>query len=102
MPDQIVDNLKTVLDAGKDIGRADKLGQAYEIEPGGIPFLMRANGEPLNAEPYLAAPVFKRAAVDLHDADSFVGYVNRFKDGGSLIFANLPARKFEAVLDFHG
>jgi uncharacterized protein YfdQ (DUF2303 family) len=43
-----------------------------------------------------------RAVVKVDDAASFLNYVNRYKDGDSVVFANLTGRSFEAVIDYHG
>ena len=51
---------------------------------------------------YLPRPLRIEQAVTLHDADSFIGYVNEYaKEGVSLIFFNGEAEEFVAILDYH-
>lgn len=102
MADPIIDNVKTILDAGKAIAGLQSAGKVQRAVEGGYPYIVSQAGEAKGVEHLLLAPVAKRAGVTVHDAASFVAYVNRFKDGGSLVFADLGNRKFEAVLDFHG
>ena len=53
-------------------------------------------------EEYLPRPLRIEQSVDLHDADSFIGYVNEFgKEGVSLIFFDGESEQFVAILDYH-
>jgi len=54
-----------------------------------------------NTESLLETPNRIRENVKLTRAESFWGYVNDFKNDGSLIFANAATRTFIAVLDYH-
>lgn len=54
-----------------------------------------------STEQYHEQPNRIRESVKLTRAESFWGYVNDFKNDGSLIFANVAARTFTAVLDYH-
>lgn len=101
MGEIVVDNLKTVLDAGVQLGKAATAGDIRKGE-GGIPFVVTSAGQLQAVEYLLINPTSKRAVTALHDADSFVGYVNRFKDAGTVVFADIDNRKFECVMDFHG
>lgn len=95
-----VDNIATAIEAGRRI-RALELSGNVQTFADGKPFLVHPNGTLLDMEPWLKAPVEIRASVALAEAASFVTYVNRFKDLGTVVFADLPGRKFEAVLDYH-
>lgn len=94
------DNIKTALDAGELLGKLKGLGDVKLI--GTRPFLLVPGGFELKPmESALLAPLEKRAKVALNDAASFISYVNRFKEPGAVIFADLLGRAFTAVLDYH-
>ncbi len=48
-----------------------------------------------------AAPQRRKGTVIAHDLPSFIEATNRDSDGGSVIFADAPARKLTAILDWH-
>lgn len=102
MAEQTPDNVRTILDAGKAIAGLQSAGKVQRVHEGAFPYIVNNAGEVKGIEAFMLAPVMKRAAVTLHDAASFIAYVNRFKDPGSVVFADLANRKFEGVLDFHG
>lgn len=54
-------------------------------------------------DPYLAEPRFRGGSAMLLDLDSFIEHTNRFKDDGSVVFAdnNRLAPSLTAVLDYH-
>ncbi len=94
--------IESALEAGKNIGELRANGKVHQVETNGLPFLLLAEGvkfEPV--EKHLLAPLQVRSAVRLDDPLSFVGYVNRYKNRDSVVFADLVARKFEAVIDYH-
>lgn len=99
-----IDNVKAAIEAGKKIGELLALGNVHRVEGGATPpFLLLPAGYTLQAlEAHLPAPLAARSTVTLATAASFVAYVNRFKDGDTVVFADLEAQKFEAVIDYHG
>ena len=52
-------------------------------------------------EEFLPTPVRIKQAVHLHEADSFIDYVNEFGTGLSHVFFNIQQQEFRAVLDYH-
>jgi uncharacterized protein YfdQ (DUF2303 family) len=50
---------------------------------------------------YLPRPLRIEQQVALHDADSFIAYVNEFKSSATHIFFNAQAEEFTAILDYH-
>ena len=46
-------------------------------------------------------PLQCKTTLNLHDAKSFAEYVNKYADESSVIFADIEASKFTAVLDYH-
>lgn len=95
------ENITHAIDAGRKIRELELLDRVNRVEDGGVPFRVASNGTLVGLENLLTVPAATRGSVALADAASFVTYVNRFADGGSVIFADLVARKFEAVLDYH-
>lgn len=95
------ENTAAALNAGRQIGRLELAGEIHR-DGVGVPFLIKPAGfEVTGIEHLLAAPASTRAIVNLADAVSFIAYVNRFKDPGTLVFASLDQRRFDAVLDYH-
>lgn len=94
------DNVATILEAGRKIRSLELQGVIHQQE-GGRPFIVMPNGDVKDMEPWAAAPTNVRACVAVADAASFVEYVNRFKDAGSVVFADLEGRSFTAILDYH-
>lgn len=99
-------DLEAVLNAGKLIG-----GMHADIHtsPNGTPYILlpsvSANGQtivrPHLMERVMLTPARVRALVSLRTPQSFVAYVQRFADAGSVIFANSKTRSVVAVLDYH-
>lgn len=48
-----------------------------------------------------ATPQRRKGTITVHDLGSFIAAANRDSDGGSSIFADVPARKLTAILDWH-
>jgi uncharacterized protein YfdQ (DUF2303 family) len=95
-------NIQAAIDAGKRIGVLETAPAVTTIEDGhAAPLLVVPTGFTIQSlEAFLTAPIAIRTAVTLDDTTSFITYVNRFKDDGSLIFADLTHRAFTAVLDY--
>ncbi len=97
-----INQIESALDAGEKLGELKSQGTVHQVEANGLPFLLRPEGytfEPLDK--HGLAPLMVRAAVRLDEPTSFVDYVNRYKNRDSVVFADLVARKFEAVIDYH-
>lgn len=94
---------EVALAAGEDIARARVNGQTFTVVPGGRPYRITDEGAVESMEGFLPTPVSRRADAEFYDAASFIAYVNRFKDKGSIIFADRfgQNKKFTAVLDYH-
>jgi uncharacterized protein YfdQ (DUF2303 family) len=97
----VIEDMQAALGAGEEIGRLKAAGKVHRVVENGYPFIVGPNGEAKGVEQFLPAPVAQRASVVLHDVVSFMTYVNRFKDADSVLFADLNARKIEAILDYH-
>jgi uncharacterized protein YfdQ (DUF2303 family) len=54
-----------------------------------------------SVEDFAKAPYRRRGKVTLHDAESFIAFVNRFEDDHSLVFADSKKVAFRAVLNYH-
>lgn len=95
--------VETALEAGETIGALKHEGTVhYPAGDAGVPFLLLApERKPMPVEHLLPAPLQARSTVKLNDAPSFAGYVNRFKNAHTVVFADLEGRKFEAVIDYH-
>lgn len=103
------ENKKEVGDGVSDFDAAYRAGQlagGFEIIPqekvsalGVFPRHLRVE----DLEKFLPAPLLIEAAPAFTNAGSFIAYVNRFKDGDSLVFAKNSAEElsFEAALDYH-
>lgn len=97
-----MDNVKAALEAGKKIGELLAQGTVHRVTGDTKPFLLLPQGYTMqDMETHLPEPLAARSTVTLNDAESFVGYINRFKDADTVVFANLEDRKFEAVIDYH-
>lgn len=97
-----VDNIDTAIEAGKRLRELELAPMAYAIVSNGRPYFIKPTLATIeDAERWLPAPVATRATVALADADSFVAYVKRFADAGTVVFADLVNRRFEAVIDYH-
>lgn len=97
-----VQGIGAALVAGEEIGELKARGSVHTAVPGGLPFTLVPQGYELKTlEEHLPAPLRTRAVIRTDDAPSFVAYVNRYKDGTTVVFADLAGRKFEAVIDYH-
>lgn len=70
-----------------------------------VPMLIWPRSEKYeNLERLLAAPIRKRAVVVVRDHMSFIDYVMRHKEDGTLIFAEITESggSFIALIDYHG
>lgn len=94
---------QTLLDAGSALG-------APKVVPGYLPVVIVPDGftaEPLFHETLPPLPDHIRQTVNFHSADSFIGYLNVFKDNLTRVFCAVPATgltgcpAFEAILDYH-
>jgi uncharacterized protein YfdQ (DUF2303 family) len=71
-------------------------------EPGaGIFTVVPKNYEVKSLEEFLPRPLRIEEKVSLQDADSFIAYVNSFKNGCSRIFFDVEDEEFTAILDYH-
>lgn len=95
-----IDSFATALEAGRKIRALELAGDVHSHQDG-RPFVVAPNGDIKDVEWLLRSPVDVRGTVAVTDASSFLAYVNRFKDVGSVVFADLTKRTFEAVLDYH-
>src|SRR5690349_12332800 len=50
----------------------------------------------------LAKPRYIRQTVTIETADSLIDYVNRFKVGDSMLFAEIAGNRIVALIDYHG
>lgn len=67
----------------------------------GRPFRVHVDGSLQSLEGFLPAPVSVRGDLHVYDADSFVDYVQKFKDADTVVFADKVGRAFTAVIDYH-
>lgn len=51
---------------------------------------------------YRKQPLRRKGTITTHTLESFIAVTNRDKRPDSVIFADVPARKLTAILDFHG
>jgi uncharacterized protein YfdQ (DUF2303 family) len=89
------------INAGEALAALKLTGTVLHAGEGGRPYRITEGDKVESMERYLAAPVSVRGDVEFYDAQSFVDYVNRFKDEWTLVFADKVARKFTSVLDYH-
>lgn len=92
---ETIDNVKTLLDAGRASGEV--------IDLGGVPAVVIPTGyNAIPMEAYLARPVRKRARVAFQTLESFNRYVNEHKEDGTVIFTSLTSGLgATAVFDYH-
>lgn len=96
-----IDNIQTAIEVGKRVRELELAAVVHRAGEGGRPFIIKPAAATVeDVEGRLAAPVAVRGSVALSDAASFLAYVQRFSDPGSIVFADLVGRKFEAVLDY--
>ena len=100
MSEPFIDNLRTVLDAGRALGTPSAPTDSKDIIV--VPQGYQAIAAERLIEQYLEKPRRLKAHVHLDDAGSFIRYVNKFKVGvESCIFAKVEPPSFVAVLDYH-
>ena len=80
-----------------------KLGASQVIHnKEGIPFVVIGDDYHLESiEEFLPNPVKVRQIVKINTAQSFINYINRFKNAHTTIFANDSDYRFSAVIDYH-
>ena len=95
MENPIIDNVGTLLAAGNAIGKV------IEVPPGAVPSVVVPVGYKLQELAFRARTV--RRSVSFTDPASFSTYVGRYKQGGTLIFADVNDRScsLTACLDYH-
>ena len=89
------ETLETVLKAARIADPVIRLepGRGYAFLPEG--FSLQDISDPHRLPPYI------KQSVTVDDADSLIGYANRFSDDRSVIIADLDALTIAAVLDWH-
>lgn len=92
-------NLKEFIECFWNLG---KMGTTISRPDGGSIVLL-ANGAVHSIEPLNRALSHVKQSVTLGDADSFNDYFNRFKNGNSIILADVSQHppKFAGVIDYH-
>ncbi|MEN6533339.1 MAG: DUF2303 family protein [Bryobacteraceae bacterium] len=82
------------------VGQASRLPDATGAEP----LAVIGNAQKVESLARFFPPPRIRREVLLLEASSFIDYVNRFKTGNTLIFANVTetGASFTAMLDYHG
>ena len=96
------DNIQAAIDAGERIGELKHAGTIHRVDADDVPFVLVPEGLALlGLEHLLATPTRARAAVTLHEAASFVDYVLRYKQDGTVVFSDLATLTWVAVLDYH-
>lgn len=97
-----IDNIKAAIQAGEDLATLKARGTVFTVTAGATPYMVVPQGFTVQeVEKHLPAPLRTRATVDLDEPESFIAYVNRFKDEHSVVFSDLEQRAFLAVLDYH-
>jgi uncharacterized protein YfdQ (DUF2303 family) len=96
--DTVTDNLKTVLDAGAKASALTRPGDATDVLV--VPNGYQALPAEKIIEQYLPAPRRVRANVLLNHLDSFIEYVNLFKQPQSRVFTTSDG-SMSAIIDYH-
>ena len=93
----------TEFDAALEAGAALSAPATAVEDEGACPYTVIPKNYTLQSlEEYLPRPLRIEQEVLIHDADSFISYVNSYgKEGASLIFFNGDEEQFVAVLDYH-
>lgn len=87
--------------AGKAIAVAEATGPAeIKSAPNGRLYRIAGNGAIEMLDHFARGPHTRSGIVSVYTSESFSAYVNRFKDGTSVIFSDVIARKFTAILDY--
>lgn len=77
-------------------------GEPREIK-GAIPYvLVPTDAEIKDLEHLLPKPLRARAAIVAHDVSTLIAYVNRFKRGDTVLFADPQAFTVVGIIDYHG
>lgn len=89
------------------LNRLVALGGAVEQftpEGGKFPVILAPHGTDLKSLEGFLPPQRIKQAVNLLEAESFIAYVNKFKEEDTLIFVNVTesGATFKAILDYHG
>lgn len=93
-------------DAGASIDAGQQLATARQevqtLAEGGIPFTIGLDGHPVSLEHLLPFPISHCGTVALDDVDSFIEYLNKYKQAGTLVFVktSLTGGAFTAKLDY--
>jgi len=97
-----------------DVAGESDLNELFGLPFSGVPMLITrdASGKQSAAsvlpeveawrKAYAPAPMRRRGTIEAHTLASFVDAVNRDKRPDTVLFADVPARRLVAVLDFHG
>lgn len=112
MTDQ-ANNVQAAVDAGRAAAEAAKKVIGFLPEEGGVPIAIiktQQGGEQAIVlkdaldlvDARAAVPRRLRGTAVLTDVDSFVAHVLRFKDPGSVVFADKAGVNLQAVYDYHG
>jgi uncharacterized protein YfdQ (DUF2303 family) len=93
-------NSRTEVESALDAGM---LLSAPQVPAGNaIPYVViPATAGVESLESLLPSPVRVRRAVTLHDPQSFIEYVNAYREPGAIIAFDEDARTFRAILDYH-
>jgi uncharacterized protein YfdQ (DUF2303 family) len=87
--------------AGKAIAKAEAEGPAQlRTAPNGRVYRIAGNGAIEILDSLSKGPHAREGCVNVFTGDSFAEYVNRFKNPTTLLFADVIARKFTAVMDY--
>lgn len=93
-------DIQSAINAGERIGQLSN--SVTRVSDAAVPTVVLAPGARLESIEHLQqVPSRLNASLTLQTAQSFVGYVNRFKGDASVIFANSETKGFTAVLDYH-
>jgi len=95
--DNIPGDIAAAIEAGRALGR----NQIHELN--GAPFMVTDDNESItNLEHLLMKPRRIQQRVTASDAQSFTEYYNRYSNDDSVIFCDIKAGRFKAIIDYHG
>jgi|SRR6266850_2991392 len=96
------ENIQAAIDAGEKLGELKHGGDVHRVSEREMPFLLLpADLNVIGLEDTLLRPLRARADVLVHDADSFVRYVMRYKDDATVVFSDLEKLTWYALVDYH-
>ena len=100
------DDSNTIGDVQSAIAAGAALGDPRALPetaaPTGLYTVVPADYKLESLEDFMPRPLRVRQEVDLHDADSFIGYVNEFGDLElSRIFFDQEHERFQVIIDYH-